>query len=99
MENAFNPDPHKPAQEVLFSKKKKVSIHRVISVNDIQAEKVSYQKHLALFLDEKLSFKYHIDNSLCKVSKGIAAIKRLRHALLRNLLFTIYKVLLRPLIY
>ena len=42
----FNPDPHQPAQEVLFSRKKKVSVHPVISL------KVSYQKHLGLFLDE-----------------------------------------------
>ena len=42
----FNPDPRKPAQEVLFSRKTKVSIHPVISL------KVSYQKHLGLFLDE-----------------------------------------------
>ena len=29
----FNPDPHKPAQEVLFSRKKKVLIHRVINLS------------------------------------------------------------------
>ena len=94
----FNPDPHKPAQEVLFSKKKKVSIHPAISFNSIQVEKASYQKHLGLFLDEKLTFKHHIDNTLCKVSKGIAVIKRLRHVLPGKSLLTIYKVFLRPLI-
>ena len=52
----FNPDLHKPAQEVLFSKKKKVSNHHVISINDIQVEKAYYQKHLGLFLDDKLTF-------------------------------------------
>ena len=52
----FNPGPHKPAQEILFSKKKKVSIHPVISLNNIQVEKSSYQKHLGLFLDEKLTY-------------------------------------------
>ena len=49
----FNPDPHKPAQEVLFSKIKKVSIHSPISLNNIQVEKASYQKYVGLFLDEK----------------------------------------------
>ena len=74
----FNPDPHKAAQEVLFSRKKKVSIHPVISLNNIQVEKASYQKHLGLFFDEKLTFKHYIDNTLCK---GIAVIKNLRYTL------------------
>ena len=94
----FNPDPHKPTQEVLFSKKKKVSIHPDISLNNIQVEKTSYQKHLGLFLDEKLTFKHNIDNTLCKVNKGIAVIKKLRHVLPRKSLLTIYKLFLRPLI-
>ena len=46
----FNPDPHKPAQEVSFSKKKKVSIHPAINLNNMQVEKASYQKHLGLFI-------------------------------------------------
>ena len=71
----FNPDPHKPAQEGLFSSKKKVSIHPVISLNNIQVEKASLQEHLGLFLDEKLTFKHHIHNTLCKVDKGRAIIK------------------------
>ena len=94
----FNPDPHKPAQEVLFSKKKKVSIHAAISLNNIQVEKASYQKHLGLFLDEKLTFKHHIGNIFCKVNKGIAVTKILRHVLPRKSLLTIYKVFLLRLI-
>ena len=61
-------------------------------------EKVSHQKHLGFFLDEKLTFKHHIDNTLCKVNKGIAVIKTLWHALPQKSLLTIYKVFLRPLI-
>ena len=48
----------------------------LISLNNIQVEKASYQKQLILFLDEKLTFKYHIDNTLCKFNKGITAIKK-----------------------
>ena len=65
----FNLDPHNPAQEVLFSRKKKVSIYPVISLNNIKVEKASYQKDLGLFPDEKLTFKHHIDKTLCKVGK------------------------------
>ena len=52
----FNPDLYNPAQEVLFSRKKEVSIHPVTRLN-VQVEKASFQKHLGLFLDEKLTFK------------------------------------------
>ena len=71
----FNPDPNKPAHKVLFSRKKKVSIHPVISLDTIQMDKVSYQKYLGLFLDEKLAFKHHNDNTLWQVNKGMAVIK------------------------
>ena len=46
----------------------------------------------------KLAFKHHIDNTLYKVNKGIAVIKKRRHALARKCLLTIYKACLRPLI-
>ena len=42
----FNPDPSKPAQEVLFSRKKKTQIHPTISFNNIQVETASHHKHL-----------------------------------------------------
>ena len=49
----FNPDPSKPAQEVLFTKKTKVQNYPTICLNNIQVERASYQKHLGLILDEK----------------------------------------------
>ena len=85
----FNPDPHKPVQEVLFSKKNKESIHPVVSLDNIQVEKASYQKHLDLFLDEIPTFKHHIDNTLCKVNKGTAVIKKV-NACLTAKIFTHY---------
>ena len=60
----FNPDPCKPAQEVVFSKKKKTQSHPAISLNNIQVERTSYQKHLGLLLDEKLNFKQHVDSAI-----------------------------------
>ena len=94
----FNPDPSKPAQEVLFSRKKKAQSHPIISLNNIQVEKSSNQKHLGLILDEKLNFKQHIDSAISKINKGIAVIKKLRYNVLRKSLITIYKAFLRPLI-
>ena len=53
----FNPDPSKPAQEVIFSRKKQFQSHPTISLNNFQVERASYQKHLGIILDEKLNFK------------------------------------------
>ena len=94
----FNPDPSKPAQEVLFSRKKKAQSHPIISLNNIQIEKSSNQKHLGLILAEKLNFKQHIDSAISKINKGIAVIKKLRYNVPRKSLITIYKAFLRPLI-
>ena len=71
----FNLDPSKPAQEVVLSRKKKLQSHPTISFNNIRAETASYQKHLAILLDEKLSFKQHIDSVILKINKGISVIK------------------------
>ena len=74
----FNPDSSKPAQEVLFSRKNKIQVHPTISLNKVQVERVPYQKHLGILLDEKLNFKQHIDGAISKVNKGISVIKKLR---------------------
>ena len=94
----FNPDPKKPAQEVIFSRKKQSQSHPTISLNNIHVERASYQKQLGIILDEKLNFKQHIDNAILKFDKGISVIKKLRHGLPRKSLITIYKAFLRPLI-
>ena len=94
----FNPDPCKPAQEVVFSRKKKTQSHPAISLNNIHVERTSYQKHLGLLLDEKLNFKQHVDSAILKINKGISVIKELRHSLPRKSLLTIYKAFLRSLV-
>ena len=49
-------------------------MHPTISLNNIQAERAPYQKHLGLILDEKLNFRQHIINAVSKVNKGISII-------------------------
>ena len=77
----FSPDPNKPAQEVLLSRKEKVSINPVMNPDNIQVKKVSYQKHLGIFLDEKLTFKQDIESTLCKMNKVVIVIEKLKHIL------------------
>ena len=55
-----------------------------MSLNNIQVEKVPYQKYLGLILDQKLNFKQHIDCATSKINKGIAVIKKLRYSLSRK---------------
>ena len=96
----FNPDPTKPAQEVIFSKKKKkIQPHPIISFSNIQVEKVPNQKHLGNLLDQNLNFKQHVDSAILKrVNKGVSVMKKLRHSLPRKSLLIICKAFLRPLI-
>ena len=98
MENAFQFRCLQTAQEVVFSRKKKTQSHPAISLNNIQVERTSYQKHLGLLLDEKLNFKQHVDSAILKMNKGISVIKKLRHSLPRKSLLTIYKASLLPLV-
>ena len=94
----FNPDPSKPAQELLFSREKKTQIHPTVSFNNIQVEIASHHNYLGVLLDEKLNFKQHVDTAILKINKGISVIKKLRHSLPQNSLITICKAFLRTLI-
>ena len=47
-----NLDSSKPVQEVQLSRKEKVQIQPTISLNKIQVERASSQKHLGTLLDE-----------------------------------------------
>ena len=88
----FHPDPRKLAQEVLFSRKKKIQIHLTISLINIQVEKAPHHKHLGILLDEKLNFQQHVDTTTLIINKGISIIKKLRHSWPRKTLITIYNM-------
>ena len=52
----FNPDPSKQVEEVIFSCTIKKPSHPVLIFNNNQVTQTPYQKHLGLFLNEKLNF-------------------------------------------
>ena len=56
----------------------------------------SCQKHLVIYLDEKLNFSNHIKENISKANKGIGILSKLYNALPRNSLITIYKYFIRP---
>ena len=92
---AFNPDPSKQAQEVIFSRKRLQVNHPDLYFNESIVEKTSSQKHLGVILDEKLSFKQHINYLLEKTTKCIGVLRKLRYFVPRKSLITIYKSFIR----
>ena len=58
--------------------------------------RTSCQKHVGLYLDEKLNFSHHIKEKISKACKGIGVIRKLHYVLPRHSLLTIYKSFIRP---
>ena len=92
----FNRDLFKQAQKVIFSRKTVKVSHPSITFNTAPVARTACQKHLGLYLDEKLNFHDHINAKILKANKGIGIIKRLSNTLPRKSLLTIYKSFIRP---
>ena len=92
----FNPDPTKPAQEVLFSNKHADQNHPPLFFNNIEVKQVKEHKHLGLILDSKLSFRSHINEKLGIARKGVGVIKYLSSYVPLKTLDQIYKMYVRP---
>ena len=95
---SFNPNVSKQAHEVVFSRKRNVTNHPNLIFNDIDVKKVNSQKHLGFILDNKLSFKDHLNMVIEKTSRGINVLRKLRYHLSRPSLITIYKSFIRSLL-
>ena len=74
----FDPDLNKLAEEILFSRKTAKSSHPIIYFNNASVSCVSFQKHLGVYLDEKLNFNYHIKEKSSKAMKGMGVIKKIK---------------------
>ena len=92
---SFNPDPTKPAQEVIFSRKLKTAPHPSITFNNNPLSLCLAEKHLGLVLDSKLTFNEHIKHILAKVNKSIGLLYKFQPVLPRSSLLTIYKTFIR----
>ena len=93
---SFNPDVSKQVQEVIFSRKKNIKNHLIVSFNNLPINRKSTQKHLGLLLDEKLNFSEHINEKLKKATKSINLLRKLNLSLPRSALLIIYKSFIRP---
>ena len=93
---SFNPDLSKQAQEVIFSRKVFRVDHPVVTFNKSPVAHTPCQKHLGLYLDERLNFSRLIKEKISKPCKGIGIIRKLHCILPRHSLLTIYKSFIRP---
>ena len=89
---SFNPDPTKPAEEILFSMKRNSPHHPPLFFNGIEVKGVFEHKHLGLIFDPKLSFNAHITQISATACRGVGLIKHLRPYLPVNSLDQIYKM-------
>ena len=64
----------------------------------IYLEQKDYVKYLGLLLDNKLSWKPHIDYISTKISRINGILCKLRHSLPKDLLLKMYKSVLQPLL-
>ena len=92
----FNPDTCKQAQEVICSRKIKVTSHPQLVFNNNTVHETSTQNHLGVFLDFQLNFREHFDNMLNKVNKTIGLLQKLQKSLPRPTLLKICKSFIRP---
>ena len=95
VEMAFNPDPNKQANEVLFSCKQKQVDHPPLFFNGSPVKRVTEQKHLGLIVQPNLSFEKHINEKLKKAKKNIGIIKHLNRFLPFKTLVQMYYALSR----
>ena len=93
---SFNPDPSKQTQEVIFSRKINKVYHPPLLFNNSTVQQISSQKHLGIYLDEELTFKYHVNEKIRKANRGIGVIRKLDNILPRSALLTIYRSFIRP---
>ena len=88
---SFNPDPTKPAEEVIFTNRN-LTLYDSVSYSGVDVMQVDNHKHLGFILDSKMSYSKHIDGEIGKGNQGIGVIKRLYNYLPRKALLQIYNL-------
>ena len=83
----FSSNITKQAQELIFSWKIVKPFNPQVFFNEVPVECSISQKHLGLYLDQKLNFSNDINEKISQ--KGISVIKELHNFFLKNELFTI----------
>ena len=92
----FNPDISKQSVEIVFSNKYKKTNHPPISSGGIHVARAESTKNIGLVLDQRLSFKEHILESIEKAKQGLSLMKFLSKFVNRKILDLTYIMHVRP---
>ena len=87
-----NPDPNKPAEEVIFTNRNSTS-YDTVSFSGVDVKPVDFHRHLDLVLDSQMNYIKCIDGKIAKANQGICVIKHLINYIPRKALLQIYKSL------
>ena len=91
----FNPHASKHAQEIVFSRKASASNHGAVYFNNVPVVRENIQKHVSWFLDSKLNFFDHTNETIKKATKWVNVMRKM-NLLYKLDLLTVYKSFVRP---
>ena len=81
---------------IFKSRGKKLNQNVSSKINDQAIEQVKYTKFLGLYIDDELTWKYHLDHAAAKISKMTGIMAKARHYLSLKTLQTIYDTMVYP---
>jgi hypothetical protein len=83
---------------ILFGNKHLPNVYKTlcISIDGYKLEQVAHTKFLGVYVDEKLTWKKHIDYIAMKISRGLGMLGRVRNILPLNALLMLYHTMIYP---
>ena len=81
---------------IFKSNRKKLRNKANVIINEHTIDQVKYTKFLGIYIDEELSWKYHINHIASKISKMTGIMAKARHHLTSKTLLTLYHTMIYP---
>jgi hypothetical protein len=82
---------------IIFSAKNKIiKSHEPLVINGVTLQTTEQEKYLGLILDNKLTWKPHIDSLRSKITSLTGALRRIVRCLPKRVRYTIYNSLIKP---
>ena len=82
---------------IIFKSNRKKLKHKTnVIINEHIIDQVKYAKFLGIYIDEELSWKYHINHIASKISKMTGIMAKARYHLTSKILLTLYHTMIYP---
>ena len=81
---------------IFKTKTRNLSYKANVIINEQPINQVNYTKFLGLYIDEELTWKYHINHVTMKVAKMTGIMAKARHFLPLKTLLTLYNTMIYP---